>query len=73
MRRVRGALLRLSRRRPVAIALGAALTIPSAWIELSGRYDAWWTSGLALIAGATGLALLWTGITGAKPDWIEDR
>jgi hypothetical protein len=28
--------------------------------------------GLALVVGATGLALFWTGLTGPSPDWIED-
>ena len=28
--------------------------------------------GLSLVVGATGLALLWTGLTGASPDWIDD-
>jgi hypothetical protein len=28
--------------------------------------------GASLVIGATGLALIWTGLTGASPDWIED-
>jgi hypothetical protein len=24
------------------------------------------------VAGATGAALLWTGLVGARPDWIDD-
>jgi hypothetical protein len=24
------------------------------------------------VAGATGVALLWTGLTGARPDWIDE-
>ena len=27
--------------------------------------------GLALVAGATGIALIWTGLVGARPDWVE--
>ena len=34
--------------------------------------DAWWVDGLSLIVGATGLALFWTGLTGASPDWVDD-
>jgi hypothetical protein len=30
-----------------------------------------WAGGVALVAGATGAALLWTGVFGAKPDWID--
>jgi len=75
LRRVRGVVLRLVRRRPVAIVVGLALALPAGWVELSGRaviYDAWWVDGLALVVGATGLALFWTGLTGASPDWVDD-
>lgn len=48
-----------------------ALVIPAAWVEFGDRTDAWWVEGVALIVGATGLALIWTGLTGAAPDWIE--
>ena len=71
MRRARGVLLRLVRRRGVAILAGVALAAPAAWLEFSGRYDAWWIEGLALVMGATGVALLWIGLTGIKPDWID--
>jgi hypothetical protein len=72
LRRVRGAVLRFVRRRWLAIAVGVALAVPSAWVELSGRADTWWQEGLALVVGATGLALLWTGLVGVAPDWTED-
>jgi hypothetical protein len=71
VRRARGALLRLARRRPVAIAAGVTLALPAAWVELHGGYGAWWLSGLSLMAGATGIALIWTGMTGLRPDWID--
>jgi len=70
-RRIRGALLRFVRRRPAAISVGLVLVIPSAWIEFSGRATSWWIDGLALVAGATGVALIWTSLTGASPDWVE--
>ena len=72
LRRARGVLLRLVRRRTAAIVAGLVLAVPAAWVELSGRYDAWWVAGLSLVAGATGLAILWTGLTGASPDWVDD-
>jgi hypothetical protein len=72
LRRVRGLLLRFVRRRSLAVVVGLALVIPAAWIEFSGRFEAWWASGLALVVGATGLAILWTGLTGPSPDWIDD-
>jgi hypothetical protein len=73
LRRARGGLLRLIRRRPLAMALGLLLLIPSVWIELGDRAMPWWAGGVALVAGATGAALLWTGLVGAKPDWIDDQ
>jgi hypothetical protein len=47
-----------------------ALIVPSAWVEFSGRAS-WWAEGLALVVGATGLAIFWTGLTGGSPDWYE--
>lgn len=73
LRRLRGIVLRLVRQRGLAIALGLALAIPAGYVELSGRAGAWWVEGLALVIGATGLAIFWTGLTGASPDWVEDR
>jgi hypothetical protein len=71
LRRARGLLLRFVRRRALAGLLGVALALPAAWIEFSGRASAWWMEGLALVVGATGLALLWTGLVGTAPDWNE--
>ena len=47
------------------------LVAPSAWVEFSGGSDVWWLDGLALVVGATGLALMWTGLTGVAPDWVD--
>jgi hypothetical protein len=71
LRRARGVILRLVRRRALAIIAGAALAAPAAWVQFGGRYEAWWVGGASLILGATGIALIWTGITGPSPDWIE--
>lgn len=71
-RRVRGALLRLVRRRGLATLVGVALVVPAAWVEIGGRFEAWWMHGLALVVGATGVALAWTGLTGVAPDWVDD-
>jgi hypothetical protein len=59
------------RRRPLAIGLGLVLLVPSGWLEFSGRPAPWWASGAALVAAATGAALLWTGLVGTPPDWVE--
>jgi hypothetical protein len=66
-------MLRLVRRRALAIAVGLTLVLPAAWIEFGGRYDVWWAQGLALVTGASGLSILWTGITGPSPDWVDDE
>ena len=71
LRRARGVLLRLVRSRALSIAVGLALAIPAAWLEFFSRYDVWWVDGLALVVGATGVALFWTGLTGARPDWVD--
>jgi hypothetical protein len=71
LRRLRGTILRFIRRRRAAVSVGLLLVAPSAWIELSGRASSWWIDGIALVVGATGVALLWTGLTGLSPDWVE--
>jgi hypothetical protein len=71
LRRLRGTLLRLVRRRALAMTVGALLVVPAAWVELARPYDAWWVDGLSLVVGATGVAIFWTGVTGAAPDWVE--
>ena len=71
LRRVRGLLLRLVRQRMLAMTIGLALAVPAIWIEFS-RGGAWWLDGLALVVGATGLAIFWTGLTGVAPDWVDD-
>jgi hypothetical protein len=71
LRRARGVLLRFLRRRVLAVIVGVVLVSPAAWIEFNNRVDAWWLDGAALVVGATGLAIAWTGLTGMKPDWTE--
>lgn len=72
LRRTRGALLRLVRKRPASIGLGLLMIIPAAYVQVSGRFGTWWIEGLSLVVGATGLALVWTGLTGPSPDWVDD-
>ncbi|HEX7559920.1 MAG TPA: hypothetical protein VF386_12020, partial [Usitatibacter sp.] len=50
-------ILRLVRRRLLAIVIGLALAAPAGWIEFGGRDRMWWVEGLALVVGATGLAI----------------
>jgi hypothetical protein len=72
VRRARGVLLRIVRRRRLVIALGVTLVAPAAWLEWSGGSGARWVDGLGFIGLATGTALIWTGVTGLKPDWIDE-
>lgn len=72
IRRARGVVLRLVRRRALSIAVGLLLVLPAAWVQVLGPFDAWWIEGVSLVVGATGVALLWTGLTGPKRDWMDD-
>jgi hypothetical protein len=71
IRRTRGLVLRLVRRRGPSLVAGLLLAVPAIWIQSRGRFDAWWVEGLSLVALATGIALLWSGMFGVKPDWTE--
>ena len=71
LRRVRGVLIRLVRRRVLALSIGVALAVPAAWIEFSGLFGRWWVDGLSLVAVATGVALIWAGLVGPGPDWVD--
>jgi hypothetical protein len=73
LRRARGALLRLVRRRTLSIVVGLLLVLAAAWLQFRGQFGAWWIEGVSLVLGATGAALLWTGLTGPTPDWIDDE
>jgi hypothetical protein len=72
IRRARGIVLRLVRRRLASCVLGGLLVAPGAWMEWRGANVAWWAEGLGLVVGATGLALFWTGLTGISPDWVDE-
>lgn len=66
LRRARGWLLRLARRRRLATLAGLLMVIPAAWLELAGGAGVWWIDGLTLLVGSTGVALLWSGLTRGK-------
>ena len=64
--------MRTALKRPIAIALGLALTLPAGWLMVGEfRWESPVTDGLALVCGATGVALLLAGLGGRRADWIE--
>src|SRR5262245_23466062 len=71
-RRIRGVLLRLVLNRPLAIGVGVALVVPAVYLFV---VDVSWESGVSdgvsLVALATGAALIWTGMSGRRADWID--
>jgi hypothetical protein len=71
MRRARGALLRFARRRRASTGAGIALLVPVAVLRFGVGDSPWWAEGLGVVVGASGLALLWTGLMGVRPDWED--
>lgn len=72
LKRARGWLLRAVLKRAPAVALGAMLSLPAVWLWREDySWEAWYTDGFALVAGATGIALILAGIQGRRPEWIE--
>lgn len=64
--------MRLVLNRPLAIGLGTALAAPAAaLVARDYEWESGMTDGLALVALATGVALVWSGISGRKPDWYD--
>ena len=72
LKRARGWLLRLVLKRTIVIMLGMMHSLPAAWLWWGDySWEAWYTESLALMCGATGIALILAGIGGRRPDWIE--
>ena len=72
MKRTRGMLLRVALSRRPALLIGLALLVPAAAIAVGDyRWESWLTDGLGLIGGATGAALVLTGLAGRRADWID--
>ena len=71
-RRLRGALLRLVRNRRLATLLGLVVMAPGLWLFFADLpWESGATDGFALLAVATGVALVWTGLTGRQADWVD--
>ena len=72
LRRARGWLLRAVLKRTTAIVFGTFLSVPALWLWWGDYFwERWYTDGLALVLGATGIALILAGIGGRRPDWLE--
>ena len=71
LRRVRGSLLRVVRRPVASIVAGLLLAVPAGWMQFRGSSDTWWAEGLSMVGLAVGIALIWTGLFGLKPDWND--
>lgn len=71
-RRARGAVLRLAHARLAATMSGLALAGSSALLlVVDFAWESWFTDGLGLVLGATGVALIAMGLGGRQPDWID--
>jgi hypothetical protein len=65
-------LLRLALNRRLAVAAGAMLALPGAVLLVNDyAWESGATDGVALVVLATGVALIWSGITGRRSDWYD--
>ena len=65
-------LLRVALSRVPALITGVALAAPATVVALGDYpWESSLTDGLGLIVGATGVALIVTGITGRQADWVD--
>lgn len=71
-KRFRGVLLRLVMNRALAVVTGAIVMAPGVWLLAADLpWESGVTDGVALLAAATGAALLWTGLRGRQADWVD--
>ena len=64
--------MRLVLNRPLAISVGIALAAPAAWLLFADvSWESGVTDGIAFVALATGAALIWTGVSGRRADWVD--
>ena len=72
VRRTRGALLRFAFSRCHALAAGLVLSGPAGWLTIADyAWESWLSDGLALVLGATGVALMVIAVGERRPDWID--
>ncbi len=72
IRRMRGALLRLTLARRIATSIGVVLVLPTTVLSLADfEWESWVTDGIVLLTGALGAALLVVGFSGRRADWVD--
>ena len=72
LRRARGFLLRAVFARGAGAIVGSILLGCSLLLLFSDyKWESWFSDGLSLVAGATGVALLVSAVGGRRPDWID--
>ena len=72
-KRLRGLVLRVVQNRALAIVVGAVVASPALMLLVNDySWETGVTDGLVLVALASGVALVWAGISGRKPDWYQD-
>ncbi len=71
-RRARGILLRLILNRPLAVCIGFVVAAPGAGLLLRDfSWETPATEGAALLSVTTGIAIVWSGLSGRTADWVE--
>lgn len=64
--------LRLAFNRLAAVLAGGTLLLAAAALGARNySWESWATDGLGLVLGATGAALVWTAVSGRRPDWVD--
>jgi hypothetical protein len=72
LNRVRGSLLRLALYRRGAVFIGSTFAAFSlSLLAFDYTWESWLSDGISLVVGATGVALLLTGVQGRRQDWID--
>ena len=71
-RRLRGLLLRIAYHRTFALVSGAACLVGSFWLSANDySWEGSFSSGIGMIVGATGMALVFMALSGRQPDWED--
>lgn len=65
-------MLRLALRRGPALVAGCIMLAPAIVVAVGDfGWESWLTDGLGLVVGATGAAMVMTGLAGPQADWVD--